>query len=446
MTYSPTQSSAAHPHPNNDALPTKPFFGWWVLTAATIGLALGYSAIGVVSFGLFIIPLSRAFGWGRGDISVASLVMSFTVVLFSPVLGISIDRFGVRRVLLPSIILFAFTIASLSLLKGNLFQFYLTYFFLALFGLGTIPATYTRVVVAWFDRRRGIATGICMAGVGIGGLLIPPYVERLISLLGWQAGYLGVAALILLISWPIVYFLLKETPQEMGQLPDGDVSHKNPHAPQSRDLCGFEFGECLRRKTFWQMGCGFTLLGLSTIGLLTHLVPLLQDRGVSPAMAALGTSSYGLALIFGRVFCGLLLDRFHAPLIVVCFLLGPFGGLALLSLGANGSWAFFSAFLFGMGVGAEFDFMSYLVSRYLGRVAYGRVFSLLYGAFSLGAGIGPLLMGYLHEIHGNYDLALAILCANSFVAILPFSRLGPYPVLPSVERDRRRTTAPIGVR
>ena len=417
-------------------LPSTSFYGWRVLAAATIGLALGYSAIGVVSFGLFVIPLSQAFGWGRGEISFASLVMNITVVLFSPALGFIIDRFGVRRILLPSIVLFASAIASLSLLKGNIHHYYLTYFFLATFGLGTIPATYTRVIVAWFDRRRGMAIGICMAGVGVGGCLIPPYVQKLISTFGWQAGYLGVAALVLFVSWPAVYFLLKETPKEMGQFPDGDALPEYNRTSQAIDLSGFEFADCLRRPTFWLMGCGFMMLGLSTSGLLTHLVPLLQDRGVSPALAALGTSTYGIALIAGRVFCGTLLDRFHAPVVVVCFLLGPVAGLALLASGANGGWAFFAALLFGMGVGAEFDFMSYLVSRYLGRVAYGRIFSLLYGVFSLGGGLGPLLMGYLHDNRGNYDLALAILCANSIVAILPLSRLGAYPVLP-IKRDEK---------
>lgn len=175
------------------------------------------------------------------------------------------------------------------------------------------------------------------------------------------------------------------------------------------------------------MAIGFPLLGLFTSGIMAHLIPLLRDRNVSPEMAALGASLLGFSLVVGRIVCGLLMDRFPARRVVVGFVLGPVVGLAMLAAGASGQIAFLSVLLIGLAIGAELDFMSYLVSRYLGLLAYGRTYGFMYSAFAAGAGFGPLLMGYTQQETGTYDLALWVLCAATVLAIVPFSLLGPYP-------------------
>lgn len=409
----------------------RPFYGWWVLAAATVGLALGYSNIGAASFGLFVVPLSQAFGWGRGDISVALVLMNCTLVVMAPIVGFLVDRIGVRRVLLPSIVLFAIAIASLTLVDGNILLFYAAYVLVAALGIGTIPATYTRVVVAWFDRRRGLAIGISMAGIGLGATLLPPGIQFLIGSYGWRAGYLALAALVLFVSLPVVALLLKERPEDVGQCPDGLPEQTKRNA--SADVIGFPFAECLKQRSFWLMAAGFPLLGLFTSGIMAHLVPLLQDRNVSPSLAALGASLLGVSLIAGRVLCGFLMDVFPAQRVVVGFLLGPVIGLAMLAAGASGSSAFLAVALIGLGIGAELDFMSYLVSRYLGPLAYGRTYGVMYSAFAVGAGVGTLLMGYAQQITGSYDIALWTLFGTTLAAMLPFAILGPYPDLRRAE-------------
>lgn len=404
------------------------FAGWRVLAAATVGLALGFSNIGVAAFGLFVIPLSQDFGWGRGEISVAVLLMNVTLVILSPPVGAAMDRFGARLIVLPSIALFAAAVAAVTLVRDSIFQFYALYIVLTVAGIGTIPATYTRVAIAWFDRKRGLAVGIAMAGVGLGAVLVPPFVQYLVGHFGWRAGYLGLAGLILFISWPVVFLFLRNTPSDLGQFADGARAGRSLES--DRGVEGYEFRTCLARKEFWLMSGGFILLGLSTSGLMAHLVALLRDRGIAADLAALGASTLGFALVAGRIVCGLFLDRFHAPRVVVGFLLGPVVGLAMLALGASGATAFAASLLIGLGIGAELDFMSYLVSRYLGQRAYGRIYGLMYAAFAMGASVGPIVMGCIRDARGSYDVALWILCIATIIALIPFSRLGSYPRLP----------------
>lgn len=401
----------------------KCFYGWRVLAAATIGLSLGLSNIGGASFGLFVIPLSQAFGWGRGDISIAFFLIGCTIVVIAPLAGMLIDRFGVRRVLLPSIVLFALVVASLSRLDGNIKAFYLSYVLLTIAGIGTIPATYTRVVITWFDRRRGLAIGIAMAGVGLGATMVPPIVQFAMAHFGWRAGYLALAGLVLFVAFPAVALLLHERPEERVLAP-------NAHMPTgSSSELGHEFSDCLRMRTFWLMALGFPLSGLFTSAMLVHLVPLLQDRKLDTSHAVLGASMLGVALTFGRLVCGALMDRFHAPRVVVGCLLGPVFGLAVLASGANGIETFVAVVLVGFGIGAELDFMSYLVSRYFDARVYGRTYGVMYATFSLGTGFGSLAMGYVQQHTGSYDLALWVLCATTVLALVPFSLLGPYPTL-----------------
>lgn len=394
--------------------------GWWALGAATVGLMLGFSNIGVACFGMFIVPLSTEFGWGRGEISIAVLLMNYTMVFVAPLIGLALDRFGVRAIVPGSVLLFAGAIGSLSLLTADIRFFYLMYVLIPIAGAGTIPTAYTRVAVGWFDRYRGLAIGISMAGVGLGATLLPPLIQHIVASYGWRTAYLALAGLILL-SLPVILIFLREPNAAQRQ------------ALGASRLTGFTFRECLGRGAFWRMALAFPLLGLSTSGLMAHLVPLLMDRDVSPGLAALGASLLGVSLIAGRILCGVLLDRIHAPFVVIAFLLGPVIGLAMLAGGASAQLAFIATLLIGLGIGAELDFMSFLISRYLGQRAYGTVYGVMYAAFAVGAGIGPLLMGYAQQGLGDYSPALWALCGLTAVALIPFAGLGRYPALPGAE-------------
>jgi MFS family permease len=387
-----------------------------VAFASTVGLSLGFSVVGLTTFGMFVIPLSEAFGWGRGDISVAYAVMCYIVAALAPLAGLLIDRFGVRRVVLPSIVAFALTFGSLALLQGSLAHYYAVYVLLALTGIGTAPTSYTRVVVLWFDERRGLALGVALAGVGIGTALLPLYVQYWMGKHGWQAGYLSIAALLLVFSLPVVWRWLWEPPalQSAGN--------------QAPELPGNPLKVAITGRVFWQLAAGFVLLGIFTAAVLTHLVPMLRDRGLSAEAAAQALSVLGVALIFGRLLTGWLLDRYFAPHVVLACLVTALAGVALLISGAQGMLALTAVALMGFGIGAELDFMSYLISRYQGLRAYGRLYGIVYGAFILGAGLGPLLMGYGQQRHGNYDAALLQVAAIVALTLPLFGTLGRYPV------------------
>jgi len=404
------------------------FHGWWVLAACAFGLAFGYSNAAYLSFGLFVLPLSEAFGWGRGDISVGSTIMSLSVAALAPVAGMLIDRHGPRRVLLPSVVLFAVVLASMYFLTPHIWHFYAMCVLIALSAVCTAPATYARVIVSWFDRRRGLALGLALTGIGIGATVVPPLVQRVMTEWGWRSAYVALAMCVLA-TLPVLALMVRDEPRELGLAPDGDPVPSAGSAPAA--VIGLTAHEAVRTPAFWLMVFSFMVFGAYTLGTVVHLVPLLVDRGLERSTAALAASSLGFALIGGRLVAGYLLDRFFAPYVVVGVMLAPVIAMAMLAAGASGTPAVFGgAILLGVGLGAELDFMSYLLSRYFGLRSYAQLYGYMYGLFALGSALGPLFMGYVYQSQGTYGPALWTLCILTAVALVPFLLLGPYPKLP----------------
>ncbi len=403
------------------------FFGWWVVFASFFGMLFGsYSVFIGVTFSLFVKPLEAAFGWTRTEISLALTLCTYTIVVLAPFMGALIDRYGARQILLTSMALLGFAIAGLSQLTESLWLLYTLYLFIALVGSGTIPTTFSRALLNWFDRKRGLALGIALSGIGLASIILPPLIQHSISTLGWRATYLAMGASVMLLAWPVVFFWFRDQPSAMGLQPDGTLDESGSSKVAGQGTPGLSFAEALKAGDFWLIFSAFVLLGLGGTGILIHLMAMLTDRGMSPSSAAYVFSLFGLTVILGRVSCGYLVDRYFAPHVAIVFLAGPAAGIALLALDSGTSGVYLAAVLLGLGLGAEFDLLSYFISRYLGLKVYGKIYGLMYSAFSLGAGIGPLLMGLSYDRLGDYTVGLWCLFVAVCGAVVLISRLGIY--------------------
>ena len=400
-------------------------YGWWIVFVAAVGLSMGYGPIVTFTFGVFFKLLNQEFGWSRGDISQAFSISLFVMSLVFPFVGRLVDRFGARKVIIPSILLFGLGLMSLSLLSANIWQLYAVYILLGLVGGGTAPVPYSNVLSHWFDKRRGLALGVAMVGLGLGAFVMPSLAQMLIVSQGWRQAYIVFGLMVMVITIPIVGLFFKETPEMVGLRPDGDVINPN-HPNTSEQKIGLSAQEARQTHTFWILVGAFFLMSASVHGCLIHLVPLLTDRGISPQLAAGATSLFGAALLFGRVGAGYLLDHFFASSIALCFFCGTALGLLLLWSGVTGTAAFIAAFLVGLGMGAEGDIIAYLIGRYFGLRAFGEIYGYAFGAFTLGGVSGPLLMGRGFDATGSYSLGLGVFVVVTLIAAGLMTRLGPY--------------------
>jgi MFS family permease len=399
------------------------FYGWWIVAASAVGLFWG-PPVTVYSFSVFLKPLMQEFHVGRAAISLGYTLHLIAGAVCAPLVGWLVDRYGSYRVILSATAMFGSILLLNKLFSGNIRQFYLFYVAMGLLLNGVGPIPYGYLVSHWFNRRRGLALGLMMIGMGSGAMVMPPFAQELIARFGWRTAYAALGGGVLLIAFPVLGAFLKEKPQDLGLLPDGARS-KNSAGGSQAAVQGLSAQDAWHSGAFWLMVFTFFLVSASVQGCLVHATAMLSDRGVTAQTAALGSSLVGAAVLLGRVGTGYLLDRLFAPHVAAVFFCGAALGIGLLWLGTT-PVAFAGAFLVGLGLGAEVDLIAYLISRYFGLRAFGRVYSSAFAAFALAGALGPLIMGASFDRTGSYRAALVTFLIAALVAALLMTRLGPY--------------------
>jgi MFS family permease len=400
---------------------------WWIVFASVFGLLVGSGPVMQFTFGTFLGPVSREFGWSRGFVSSAIVIGLWMTGAATPFVGRLVDRFGIRAVALPGILVFSLSIAAVALVPPSRLAFTLLYALMGLGAAGQTPLVYAKAISARFDAQRGLALGISMAGVGLGATLVPQFVQALITSFGWRVAYVGLGILTFAFAFPAVaIFVGRQLPVRVAT-----------RTTAAFELPGLTASESLRTSRFWMLAAGFFLVAGATGGVMSHLVPLLTDRGTSAQTATSLVSIGGIAMIGGRVFSGFLLDRIFAPFVAAVFFSAPLAGILTLLLTSGPVAAAVGTVLIGIGLGAEVDLIAFLLSRYLGMRSFGEIYGYFFGIFMLGAGLGPFAMGVCFDRTGSYQLMLICFACALMIATLLMLRLGAYvyPGKPKLEAD-----------
>ena len=370
-----------------------------VVAISVPGIMVSFGSLVIFSFGAFVKPLSERFGWSRGQISLAFTLTALMVAIFSPIIGCLIDRVGVRRVMLPAVAIYCAAFASLSAV-GSLAALYAAYIAMGIVGNGTAHLAWARAISMSFEKRRGLALATMMTGAGAGAICVPPLATWLTGSLGWSAACLVLATAIFAFGFvPPLFFL----PELRGA------------ASRSRAV---SVRHAARGRVFVSLMAGFFLFSLGINGVIAHLIPLLNDRGLSASTAAFAASIMGVLTIAGRVLAGALLDRFPGSRIGGMFFGVAALGVAAVSRASSLPSAYAAAGLIGLGMGAEADVMPYLISRYFAMESFTEIYGYSFTAYALAAAFGPLAMGLGFDRLHSYTiaslaLALAMLAAAS---------------------------------
>ncbi len=337
---------------------------WLAVGASAVGMALCVGTLALYSFGVFVRPLTAEFGWSRTGLFAALSFFQFGLAFCSPVWGAVLDRFGPRRVILFSLVALSLLVSSLALLTANLWHLYLVFLAIPLLGGGASPLGYSAVVVRRFDKKLGLALGLSLLGVGLGGAILPPLAQFLLSEFGWRKAYAALGVLTLVVT-----------------LPAALIATRNASGPVRRDAAALlPIAPMLRTRAYILMAVNFVLLGIVSVGVLANLVPMMVDHGFTPAEAARIAGLSGLAVVIVRGSLGWVLDRVHAPYVLAVFSAIAAAVPLLLAFGEGPAAGYLAAVLLGSAIGAEVDFVSFLVRRYFDKAAFGR----LYGNCSRG--------------------------------------------------------------
>ena len=395
---------------------------WWAVFTTVIALIVGQGAIMNFATGVFMKPVGQELHFSRGVFSSAIALANIISAFVFPFLGRAIDRYGMRVVMLPLIVLFALSVAMLSLLTASLSLLMTLFAIQGFFSPVQGPTGYSKMISARFDEQRGLALGIGLAGVGLGTMLIPQYARILMQHYGWRGGYLGLSLAIIILAFMPVAIFFRE-PEEMKK--DREMT-KATGRVNNPALPGITLSEAVRKGKFWALTISVFLLLSVTNGVLVHVVPMLTDRGISVKTAVAAMSLGGMMLIVGRLIAGYLLDKIFAIYIAIFFILVPMFGLGILISGATGWWPTLAVVTIGLSIGAEYDLVAFIVSRYFGIRAFGALFGLIQLFIGLANAAGMSLLGWCFQLKHSYVPMLWVFEAFLAVSIVLMSCMGLY--------------------
>lgn len=356
------------------------------------------------TFSVFLVPLVEEFHWSRGLTAGALSLSTVLQGLLSPVAGILVDRFGPRRIILGGAVL----LSAASILTATIQSAWELYLYtgllgaLGLVGLGPVPMSV--LLTRWFSARRGRAVGIAFSGMGFGVFVTGPLAQWLIASAGWRvaSAVLGAGALCILL--PIAWVGARD--------PEARTDERARLRERPSDTAADStLRHAIRTRAFWALWFAYLCTPLAVFPVTTHQVAFAIDRGFQPILAASIFGVMGLLSIVGRVSFGLAADRFGGALAATISYGCTAGGvLALLALESDGrpGWLVAYALLFGLGFGARGPIITAMASDLFG----GRRFGVIYGAMSLGNGlggaIGPWFGGVVHDVLGSYRVVFLV--------------------------------------
>jgi MFS family permease len=414
-------TSAPAPHPF--------FYGWVIAAVSALGVACSVSVYIPATTSLLAGSWAREFGWSIPAVFLALNFATVATIFIAPFIGSLLDRFGARRVIAASFLAEALIVYSFRYQGPDIRWLYARYAAFAIFATGTTAIAFSAVTSRWFDRRRGLALGIALAGLGAGGVMWSLLTQWLIARQGWREIFVYLSAGLLCVVLPLMLLALRETPESMGLRVDGATPEVAARA--RAPITGVTLRSAMRQRQYWLLVVTFYFIAFATYSITLNLVPLLRARGVDAGTAAAAQASIWAVLVVGRISTGWLMDRFFAPRVALLFLLPPVVGIALLAQGANDTSAFVAAMLVGLAAGAEVDVLAYLAGRYFGLKHFGAIYATFFAIYAVGTSTGPAATAWLVDRTGGYSTPLWCLVGLLCVSGALLLRYPPFPPEPA---------------
>jgi MFS family permease len=385
------------------------FYGWWVVAAAFAITFVGFGS--AYTFSAFFEPLERAFGASRGSVSLAFSLAGFLYFGLGIVSGPLADRFGSRRLAVIGMLLLGVGLALASAAQ-NLIEVYAAYGLGVGVGMGCAFVPTIGAVQRWFVRRRGLASGLAVAGIGVGTLAMPPLASFLIGSVGWREAYLALAALALLVGVGMA-LLVENDPRGRGLNPDGDDA---PLQAPSSAAGGASVGEAVRSGQFWSLYAANLICSFGVFVPFVHLVPFAHDHGIGAATAALLLGTIGIGSTAGRFFLGAMADRMGRARALLMMFIGMAASLLIWAV-SDQVWSLAAfAFIFGVFYGGWVAVLPSVVMDYFGGRNVSGIIGVLYTSVAFGTLIGPSAAGFAFDLSHSYELPIVASAATSVVA------------------------------
>jgi MFS family permease len=414
----------------------RPYYGWVIVAVVFVTMGVGVNAR--TAFSLLFPPILAEYGWDQG-VTAGAFSFGFLVSAgLSPVLGRLMDRHGPRLVIEAGVLLMG-TGLLLATLVRQPWQLYATLGVLV--GGGSVCLGYagqSLFLPNWFVRRRGLAMSIAFSGVGVGSIVLLPSMQMLIEHAGWRAACVAMGALVLAVLVPL-NLLLRQRPEDIGLLPDGDraaaaVTAGRPGTnvvDAAWAAIDWTLPRAVRTARFWWLALGYFCALYAWYAVQVHQTKYLVEIGFTSTLAAWALGIVSLAGIPGQIMLGHLSDRIGREWVwtagscgfAICY-------VALLAMDQVPSVVLLYLMVIAQGMlgyGITSVFGAIPAEIFQGR-HYGSVFGTLMLSAIGGGAAGPFVTGVLHDATGNYRAGFGIGLGVSLMSALAIWLAAPRQV------------------
>ena len=395
------------------------FYGWAILFATGSGMVVR-NASASLTLAVFIYPMSEDLDWSRTMIAGAASLGGLMATVASPVVGWALDRYGARIILTVSVLILGLSTMSLAWATAPI-AFYLAYgtgrvIFSSPMNIGS-----SVVVSRWFVRRRGKATGILFLSHSVGMVTFPLLAGLIIKYRGWEDAWIVLGALVWILALGPIATLIRQSPESVGLLPDGDVPDETGDgidgAAAKIEEPSWTLREAIRTPTLWLLALSTGLLYLLQSGTNIHQGAYFLDQGLGVGVSAASLSLNAVFTGVGSIFWGWVVDRVPVRYTYAGVALMMAGALLFFSVADSTIEAFIAASIFGMAVGGILVVPVVAYANYFGRQSLSTIRGVTEPFVSLGQAIGAVFSGIIYDVTGSYKDAFIVLAIVGFATI-----------------------------
>lgn len=396
-------------------------YGWVILAVSFIGVL---AAQGIrYSFGAFMEPWEHEFSASRGAVSAISLISFLVFAISQPIIGKWIDKYGVKRIFVYSIVLLGIT-TVLTFFATSIWQLCILYGVISSLGFGGASGVTASIAVTkWFHQKRGLALGLVEAGFGAGQMVMVSSSLYLITIFGWKHTVLFLGGFLLFIVFPLLALFLKSEPSELGMKALGDEASGEEQVERKTEKQESPLKSkksYLLHRGFWLLVIPYFICGFTTTGLMdTHLIPFAQSCGFSVAVTGAAVSMLAAFNTGGTIVAGFLADRWDNRKMIsgiyffrgltMLFLLMFFINDQLFGFFLTNPWVLI-VFSISFGI-VDFAVVAptvKLLAGYFQGSSLGVVTGFLYMSHQLGSALGSYLPGLFFDRSGSYTISFIL--------------------------------------
>ncbi|MGQ9571689.1 MAG: MFS transporter [Dehalococcoidia bacterium] len=410
------------------------FYGWWIVfsSAGIIFLTGGTFFYG---FGTLVTPLSNTFGWSRAAISGAFSLRTELGGVEAAAIGYLVDRIGSRRLLVAGVFLVGLGFVLLSFIQA-IWQLYVVVAIIAL-GMGATGGAVPMVAIAhWFHKKRGRALAFMTMGAGTSGVMVV-VLATLIDFTDWRTALLVMGLTQWAICFPLA-LIVRDRPQDMGLLPDGEPAPTPAAQPVAADQGqppatdpehpskavispqdeGFTVGQALRTRCFWFVAIAMSLVGFGSQAVIVHQIPFMEDSlHLTTQSASLVAMAMPIVSLAGRLGFGWLADYVDKRKVLAASYFCIGAGVLLFSV-VHSSWQILLYLaIFGPGWGGSIAVRPAFQADYFGLRAFGSIQGLMFFVASAGSFFGPIFAGGVYDLVDSYRPGLQIVGLAALLAV-----------------------------